>query len=182
METKSSFYSEDELKEIGFKSYGSNLKISRFARFYSPQNIILGNNVRIDDFCILSGNITIGSNIHISAYVALYGAMGIVLEDYSGISPKSVVYSAMDDFSGEYLIGPIHSEAAINVTGGPVVLKRYTQIGSNVVVFPNLEIGEGAVVGACSLINRTINPWGIYCGIPARKIKDRSKGLLRYIK
>lgn len=182
METKSSFYSEDELKEIGFKSYGSNLKISRFARFYSPQNISLGNNVRIDDFCILSGNITIGSNIHISAYVALYGAMGIVLEDYSGISPKSVVYSAMDDFSGEYLIGPIHSEVAINATGGPVVLKRYTQIGSNVVVFPNLEIGEGAVVGACSLINRTINPWGIYCGIPAKKIKDRSKGLLRFIK
>ena len=181
METLSSFYSEDELKEIGFKSYGSNLKISRFARFYSPQNISIGNNVRIDDFCILSGYITIGSNIHISAYVALYGAKGIVLEDYSGISPKSVVYSAMDDFSGEFLIGPIHPEVSINVTGGPVAVRKYAQIGSNVVVFPNLEIGEGAVVGACSLINRTVNPWGVYYGIPAKLHKSRSKGLLKLI-
>ena len=97
---KTSFYSEEELSEFGFKSYGENVKISRYARIYSPHSICIGDNVRIDDFCILSGDITLGSNIHISAYVALYGTNGIILKDYSGISPKSVVYSAMDDFSG----------------------------------------------------------------------------------
>ena len=181
MEKQSSFYSEDELKKIGFKSYGSNLKISRFARFYSPQNISLGNNVRIDDFCILSGNITIGSNIHISAYVALYGAMGIVLEDYSGISPKSVVYSAMDDFSGEYLIGPIHPDKSINVQGGLVRVCKYVQVGSNSVVFPNLTIGEGSVVGACSLVNKSLDEWSIYIGVPAKKYKKRSRNLLKFV-
>ena len=90
-----SFYSDDELQQIGFKSIGKNVKISRKASIYSPQNISIGDNVRIDDFCILSGNITLGSHIHISAYVALYGAMGIVMENYSGISPKSVIYSAI---------------------------------------------------------------------------------------
>lgn len=181
METQSSFYSEYELKEIGFKSYGSNLKISRFARFYSPQSVSIGNNVRIDDFCILSGNITIGSNIHISAYVALYGAMGIVLEDYSGISPKSVVYSAMDDFSGEYLIGPIHPENTINVQGGLVRICKYVQVGSNSVVFPKLTIGEGSVVGACSLVNKSLDEWGIYMGVPAKKYKNRSRNLLKFV-
>lgn len=181
METKSSFYSEEELKEIGFKSYGSNLKISRFARFYSPQNIIIGNNVRIDDFCILSGNITIGSNIHISAYVALYGAMGIVLEDYSGISPKSVVYSAMDDFSGDFLIGPVHPDSSTNVQGGVVRICKFVQIGSNTVVFPNLIIGEGAVVGACSLVNKSIEEWTINYGIPAIKRKERSRKLKSFV-
>ena len=176
-----SFYKDEELAQIGFKSIGKNVKISRRASIYSPQNITIGNNVRIDDFCILSGNITLGSHIHISAYVALYGAMGIVMEDYTGISPKSVVYSAMDDFSGEYLIGPIHPAATTNVTGGVVTIKKYSQIGSNTVVFPNLTIGEGAVIGACSLVNRDVKEWCIYYGIPARYLKDRKKDLLNYV-
>lgn len=181
METKSSFYSDNELKEIGFKSYGSNVKISRFARFYSPQNIAIGDNVRIDDFCILSGNITLGSNIHISAYVALYGSRGIILEDYSGISPMSVVYSAMDDFSGDYLIGPIHPSSTTNVTGGLVRIGRYVQIGTNTVVFPNLVIEEGTVIGACSLVRHSLEGWCIYCGNPLFKLKDRKKKLLSLV-
>ena len=175
-----SFYSDDELQQIGFKSIGKNVKISRKASIYSPQNISIGNNVRIDDFCILSGTITIGSNVHISAYVALYGAMGIVMEDYTGISPKSVVYSAMDDFSGDYLIGPIHPKGLTNVTGGKVSIKKYAQIGSNTVVFPNLTIGEGTVIGACSMLKNDTESWGIYAGVPAIKRKNRSNKLLRF--
>lgn len=170
-----SFYTDEELSQIGFKSIGKDIKISRKASIYSPQNISIGDNVRIDDFCILSGKITLGSHIHLSAYVALYGAMGIVMEDYTGISPKSIVYSAMDDFSGEYLIGPIHPDKTTNVTGGVVTIKRFVQVGSNVVVFPNLIIGEGVAVGACSLVTKSLPAWGIYVGIPVRKIKDRSK-------
>ena len=49
-----SFYSEKELLSIGFKSYGINVLISRYARFYRPENIVIGDHVRIDDFCILS--------------------------------------------------------------------------------------------------------------------------------
>jgi galactoside O-acetyltransferase len=176
-----SFFSDSELLELGLKSVGKNVKLSRKTSIYSPDKISIGNNVRIDDFCILSGNITLGSNIHISAYVALYGANGIIMEDYSGISPKSVVYSAMDDFSGNYLIGPIHPKHTTNVTGGPVVIRKYAQIGGSSVVFPNIEIGEGSVIGACSLVNSNIAPWGICYGIPAIRHKERDKGLLSLI-
>lgn len=175
-----SFYSESELLEIGFKSFGKNVKLSRNTSIYSPEKMTIGDNVRIDDFCILSGDITLGSNIHISAYVALYGAMGIVMEDYSGISPKSVVYSAMDDFSGDYLIGPIHKEETTNVTGGVVRIGRYVQIGTNTVVFPNLKIGEGTVIGACSMVKKDCGEWGIYYGVPAVFHKERKKGLLKF--
>ena len=176
-----SFLSQEEIAEIGFKSCGKDVKISRFARFYSPDKISIGDNVRIDDFCILSGNITLGSHIHISAYVALYGAMGIVMEDYSGISAKSVIYSAMDDFSGDYLIGAIHPEETTNVMGGLVRVCRYVQIGCNSVVFPNIEIGEGAVIGACSLVNMRIDSWGIYAGIPCKLLKPRRRNLLVFV-
>lgn len=176
-----SFYTEKELQEIGFCSFGKGVKISRKASIYSPATISIGNNVRIDDFCILSGIITIGSNIHISAYVALYGAKGIVMGDYSGISPKSVVYSAMDDFSGEFLIGPVHPKETTNVEGGLVTIGKYAQIGSNTVVFPNLSIGEGTVVGACSMVNKDCEEWSVYYGVPARKSKNRKKNMLKFI-
>lgn len=158
-----------------------NVKLSRYARLYSAESISIGDNVRIDDLCILSGHISLGSNIHISAYVALYGSMGIVLEDYTGISPMSVIYSAMDDFGGDFLIGPIHPQELTNVTGGRVVLKKYSQIGTHSVVFPNLTIGEGSVVGACSLVKNSIDSWGVYYGVPAARMRNRNKGLLRIV-
>lgn len=176
-----SFYSEVELQELGFKKIGQNVQISRKASLYSVSQMEIGDNVRIDDFCILSGNVKIGSNVHISAYVALYGKMGIVLDDYSGVSPHSVIYSAMDDFSGEYLVGPIHKVNQINVTGGQVTLKKYVQIGSHCVIFPNITIGEGAVVGAMSLVNKNVASWSIMVGIPAKFLKPRSKNLLNLL-
>jgi len=179
--SNTSFYSEKELLDIGFKSVGDNVLISRKASIYSPQTITIGDNVRIDDFCIISGRVTLGSHIHISAYVALYGAMGIIIDDYSGISPQSVIYSAMDDFSGDYLIGPIHPCDTTNVTGGPVIINKFVQIGSNTVVFPNLCIGEGSVIGACSLVRKDVGEWGIYYGTPVKLFKCRSKNLLRFV-
>ena len=176
-----SFYSEEELKSLGLKKVGTKVLISRNASLYGTSQIEIGDNVRIDDFCILSGDIKIGCNVHISAYSALYGKYGIILEDYTGISPRSSIFSAMDDFSGDYLIGPIHQDYQINVIGGPVVIKKYSQIGTNCVVFPNVTIEEGAVVGAMSLVNRNIPQWTIYVGIPAKFLKQRSDNLLELL-
>lgn len=176
-----SFYSEKELLSMGFKSIGKGCCISRKASFYGISLISIGNNVRIDDFCILSGNITLGSNIHISAYVAMYGAEGIVMEDYTGISPRSTIYSAMDDFSGNYLIGPVNPNGTTNVTGGIVVIKKYAHIGTHTVVFPNLTIAEGCVIGSCSLLRHSTEPWGIYWGTPAYRHKKRSNELKKFI-
>ena len=180
--TQTSFYTRDELEKIGFKSIGSNVLISCKASIYGAGRMSIGSNVRIDDFCILSGNITLGNNIHISAYCALYGAEGIEFEDYTGISARSTIYSAMDDFSGDYLVGPIHPEGTIHVTGGKVTVKAYTQIGANVLIFPNLTIGEGCVVGACSMVRKDLDPWGIYYGLPVKRMKERRKGLLKFTK
>ena len=176
-----SFYSEEELAQIGFKTIGKDCKISRKASFYSAHNISIGNNVRIDDFCILSGNIILGNNIHISAYVALYGAMGIELEDYTGISPRTTIYSAMDDFSGDYLIGPVLPHEYTNVTGGKVTIERYSQVGANCIVFPNLTIGEGCSIGACSMVRNSLEPWGVYWGMPVERHKNRNKQMLVFL-
>ena len=173
-----SFYSREELALLGLRSYGENVLISRFARFYSPGTIEIGSHVRIDDFCILSGNIRLGSHIHISAYSALYGRFGIVMEDYSGLSPRCTVFSASDDFSGDYLIGPMVDESLTHVTGGEVRIGRFSQLGSGCTVMPGVTIGEGVAVGAMSLVLHDLDPWKIYKGVPAVNFKNRSKALL----
>ena len=179
---RTSFYTEQELSQLGLKSYGKNVRISRYAQIYSPERISIGHNVRIDDFCILSGSITLGSHIHIAAYCALYGAnYGIVMEDYTGLSARATIYAAMDDFSGDYLIGPIHDSNVTNVTGGIVQICKYAQIGAGGLVFPNVCVGEGVVLGALSMTKTSLDSWGIYAGTPARRIKDRSKKMLTLV-
>lgn len=181
MSKLNSFYSENELVEIGFKKFGKNVFISRKASFYNPEEIVIGNNVRIDDFCILSGNISIGNYIHISAFTGIYGKFGVVLKDYAGLSPRTTIFSAIDDFSGEYLIGPLVDAEKSNVTGGPVIISRFVQIGAGSIVFPNLTINEGSVVGAMSLVKTNLDEWGIFAGIPVNRIKNRNKDLLKYL-
>lgn len=176
-----SFYSEEELKELGLKSYGKNVLISRKASIYSPEVISIGNNVRIDDFCILSGKISIGSNIHISAYSALYGKYGIEIEDYAGCSARTIIYSETDDFSGNYLIGAVLDDKLTNVCGKKVVLKQFSQLGANTIVMPGVIIGEGAVTGAFTFVNKNLENWTINIGIPCRKLKNRSKDMLKFI-
>jgi galactoside O-acetyltransferase len=176
-----SFYSKEELKSLGLKTYGQNVLISRKCSIFSPETISIGNNVRIDDFCILSGTILLGNNIHIGAYCGLYGAFGIEMENYTGLSPRCTVFSASDDFSGNYLISPMADKTKTNVIGGKVLIKQYTQIGAASVIFPNITIGEGVAIGAISLINSNLEEWGIYAGIPAKRIKNREKGLLKLI-
>lgn len=178
----SSFYDVDELANLGLKSFGTNVFISRKCSIYGAQNLSIGNNVRIDDFCILSGNITIGSNIHISAYTALYGALGIVLEDYTGISQRCTLISASDDFSGKYLVGPIHSDGDIHIIGGPIIIKCFAHICAHCVIFPNVTIGEGCVVGAMSMVRHSTEPWWMYAGIPIKKLKIRSNDMIERIK
>ena len=177
-----SFYSISELKELGLKSYGENVLISKKSSIYSPEKIEIGNNVRIDDFCILSGEIKLGNFIHISAYSALYGKFGIEMKDYSGISPNSIIFSASDDFSGNFLINPMVPQKYVNVIGGKVIISKYVQIGSSCVIMPNLTINEGAVIAAMSFVNKNVDEWSIYGGIPSKFIKPRSKKLLEKIK
>lgn len=178
----SNFYTIDELKKLGIKQIGNNVLISKKASIYSPETIRIGNNVRIDDFCILSGDIEIGDYVHISAYVALYGKFGIKINDFCGCSARCTIYSATDDFSGEYMVGPLLPKDLTNVTGGKVILEKYVQLGANTVVMPNLTIREGTSVGAMSFVNKSLDEWGIYVGIPCKKIKQRKDNIINLSK
>ncbi|MBR1617243.1 acyltransferase [bacterium] len=172
-----SFYTEDELKKLNLKSYGKNVLISKKCSIYSPETLEIASNVRIDDFCIISGNIKIGNYVHIGAFCALYGKFGIQIGNFCGISPRSSLFSATDDFSGDYMISPMVPEELVRVHGGKITMENYSQIGANSTVMPDITLKEGAVSGACSFINKNLEEWTINKGIPVRFYKNRSRNL-----
>ena len=178
----SSFYSKDELQELGLASFGNNVLISKKASIYSASSIDIGDNVRIDDFCILSGRIALGSNIHIGAFCALYGRFGIELADYTGLSPRTTIFSATDDVGGDFLISPMAPDEFTNVTGGLVKLEKYVQVGAGTIILPNITMQEGAATGSLTLVNKSLEPWTIYTGIPVKALKARKRGLLDKVK
>lgn len=174
-----SFYNDEELKEIGFKSLGQNVLISKKTSIYGASNIEIGNNVRIDDFSILSGHIKIGNFVHIAAGVYLFGGEpGIIFEDYTGISSRSAIYAVTDDYSGEYMSNPTVPDEYKKVFGGPVVLKKHVLVGSGCTILPNVTLGEGTSVGSMSLIHKNLDPYMMYVGIPAKPLKERKRRIL----
>lgn len=175
----SSFYSIEELSELGLASFGENVLISRKASIYGAKFINIGNNVRIDDFCILSGKISIGNYVHLAAYTALYGGdKGIFIDDFVNISSRVTIYSISDDYSGETMTNPMIPNAYKKIHSEKVVIERHVLFGSCCVVLPGVVLKEGSAFGAFSLINRSSEPWSINAGIPSKKIKSRSNNLL----
>lgn len=167
------------MKGLGFRHIGNGVCISRKASIYGAQNISLGDHVRIDDFCILSGRIEIGSYVHVAAYTALYGGSdGIFIEDFANLSSRICVYSVSDDYSGQTMTNPMVPDEYKAVESAPVHIRRHVIVGSTSVILPGVDLKEGSAFGSFSFINHDPEPWSMNAGIPARKIKERSRNLL----
>lgn len=175
-----SFLSRERLLAIGFRSLGRNVLISEKASIYGAEGITIGNNVRIDDFTVLSGDITIGRNVHVSVFCNISaGHAGITFDDFSGLAAGCHVFAESDDYSGQSLTNPTVPEAYRLVTRKPVHIGRHCIVGSGSRVFPGVRLGEGCAVGAMSKVTRSTEAWSIYAGTPARRIRDRERTLLQ---
>ncbi len=175
-----SYYSNDELKKIGFKSIGKNIKISTKASIYEPENIEIGDRSRIDDFCLLSGKISIGKFVHLAPYCNLAGGeKGIIMEDFSGLAYGVHVFTQSDDYSGKTLTNPNIPEKYKSVKKTAIFIRRHTIVGAGSIIMPGVELREGTSVGAMSLVRKSTEEWSIYVGNPAKKLKNRSKELLK---
>lgn len=175
-----SYLSISELKEMHFSEIGEDVRISRRAALYNTENMKIGNHVRIDDFTFISGGkgISIGDYVHIATYSALYGKFGIEIGDYVNISNRVTIFSSSDDYSGQFLCGPLVEQQYVHDIGKKIIIEEDVIIGAGCVLLPGAVIRQGVAVGAMSLVKQELEPFGIYAGIPVRYIKERSREML----
>lgn len=169
------------LEGMGFSHLGHNVQISDKASIYGAGHISIGDNVRIDDFCLISagaGGIEIGKFVHIAGFSSLIGAGKITLCDFSGLSSRVSIYSSNDDYSGAMLTNPTVPSEFTGVTHADVYLDEHVIVGSGSIILPGVTLGKGVAVGAISVVNRDCAEFGIYAGNPAKRIKERRRDLL----
>lgn len=177
------YLTEQQLNEIGFAALGSNVQISDKASFYGAERIKIGNNVRLDDFCVLSageGGIEIGNYIHIAVYSSLIGAGKITLSDFCNISSRVSIYSSNDDYSGRYMTNPMVPSQYTNVSHADVYIGRHVIIGCGSIILPGVNVSDGVAIGALSLVNKDCEEFYIYAGVPIKKLSSRSRDCLNY--
>jgi acetyltransferase-like isoleucine patch superfamily enzyme len=173
------YLSTDELKAMGFKSLGRNVKISDKASIYNADQIEIGDNSRIDDFCVVSGQISIGRFVHLTPFVLMAGGeKGVYVEDFATFAYAVQVFSQSDDYSGASMTNSLVSAQFKLEKKERVHIGKYVIIGASTVVLPGVTVSEGCSVGAMSLITKNTSPWGVYVGIPARRLKERKKNIL----
>lgn len=177
--------SQEAIEYMGFASVGKNVFLSDKASFYNCASISIGNNVRIDDFCVLSagvGGISVGNNVHIAVFSSLMGAGEISLSDFCNISSRVAIYSSTDDYSGATMTNPTVPSEYTGVEHADVWLGKHVIVGTGSVILPGARLEEGVAVGALSMIKGNCSAFGIYAGVPAKRLKERKRDLLEYEK
>lgn len=173
------YYDLQQLVSMGFKAIGKNVKISDKASIYNCDEIEIGDNSRIDDFCVISGKIKIGRNVHITPQCLVAGGeKGVFFDDFTTLAYGVKIFSQSDDYSGKTLTNSTIPKKYKNEIIDKVHIGRYSILGAGAIVMPGVELAEGSSIGALSLIRESTAPWGVYAGTPAIRIKDRSKDLL----
>jgi galactoside O-acetyltransferase len=144
--------------KLGFAKVGRNLQISRKCSFYAISGSI-GDNVRVDDFCILKGHIRIGSYVHIAAHCSVSGVRGTVeFGDFSTLSNGVSIFTGSDDYRENALSSSTVPQEYVRTIAGDVIIGRGVIVGAHSVVLPKTVVGDAASIGALCILKGRIVP------------------------
>ncbi|MCX6844371.1 MAG: acyltransferase [candidate division WOR-3 bacterium] len=166
----------DILKSL--KRCGEDVRIAGTVVIKHPELVSIGNHVAIDDFCVVTTAMEIGDYVHVCPFVSIVGGQSAlcILRDFTGLAAGCRLICGSDDYLGSGLTNPTIPRAyRARLQIAPVVLEKHALLGTNCVVHPGVTIGEGAAIGSCSLVTRSLEPWLIYRGIPAKSVRTRDK-------
>ena len=172
-----SWYTEKQLKDIGFGSVGKNVFISKKVSIYGPENIFIGNNVRIDDYCILAsskGKLLLEGYNHIAAFSYINSVGSVTMKMFSGIASRCSVYSGSENYDGSFLTNPTVPLEFTSITTKPIYIGKHVVVGTNSTILPGCDINDYSSVGAFSLVTKSIPEGKMAKGIPAKVYRDRN--------
>ncbi|KYG77048.1 galactoside O-acetyltransferase [Roseivirga ehrenbergii] len=158
------------------KSCGEGVKLYPMAKIAFPEKVELGAHVKVRDFAfIFAGEgLIVGDYSDIQPHTVVWGGGLTVIGARVSTGPGTVFLSATYSHApGLRMVDGLPEGAAVAI-GGKLVVGDDVYIGARSVIMP-VTIGEGAVIGAGSFVNKDCEPYGIYVGSPAKKIGERPK-------
>ena len=147
---------------------GKDVKLSKFINLYG---CTIGDNTKIGAFAEVQKNATIGSNCKISSHTFI--CEGVTIEDdvFIGHGVTFVNDSYPRTTAPD---GKLQTEADWRVE--PTLVKKGASIGSGATILAKVTIGEGAIVGAGSVVTKSVPPGSIVAGNPAKVLRKIQEG------
>ncbi len=125
------------------------------------------SNIMMHAWVLQARDITIGPNCVIGPFTTLDGRGGLIIGRNVNIAGHVLT------IGGHHLVD---SETAEGIVG-KVVIEDNAWVAMRATILPGVTIGEGAYVGAAALVNRDVAPYTLVGGVPAKKIRDRSRDI-----
>ena len=119
----------------------------------------------LEVYCV--GGIKIGENTTINKYVDLDGRGGLLIGNRVSISPYVKI------LTGSHKPMSVNFQYIVK----PVIIDDYVWIGTAAIILPGVTLGQGCIVAAGSVVSKTVAPYSIVAGNPAKKIGQRNAEL-----
>lgn len=152
----------------------NDVYISGGCEIKRPQLCKFGNHIAIDRGFYCTTSLDVGDYVHIGPYVTCIGGKKgrCVIEGFNNIMAGARIVCASDRFDGSGLFGALIPE---NLKGRqiiePVVIEKFSNIGTNSIVLPGSILRKGVLLAAGSLLMGDTEEWGVYRGNPAVLVK-----------
>jgi len=125
------------------------------------------SNIMMHAFVLQARDITIGPNCIIGPFTTLDGRGTLAIGRNVNVAGEVLT------IGGHHLVDSPTAEGRV----GRVVIEDNAWIGMRATILPGVTIGEGAYVAAAALVNRDVEPYTLVGGVPAKKLRDRSRDI-----
>ncbi|MFN8416213.1 MAG: DapH/DapD/GlmU-related protein [Cytophagaceae bacterium] len=140
-----------------------------------PNKITIGDNCEIENSVVfkitrpfdVNNNIKIGSNCFIGAASQFNINTKLEIHNNVLIASNCLIVDTGHEYEKSNLI---RNQA---LTMASITIEEDVWIGANSIILQGVNIGKGSVIGAGSLVNKTIPPYEVWAGTPAKYIKSR---------
>ncbi len=167
-----SSHGSGEFKISDFRSAGKNIIFEKGVLAFHPENITLGNNIYIGHNTILKAyyknQMQIGDNTWIGQNCFFHSAGNISIGKAVGIGPHVKILTSVHedgDIETPVLYHPL-SFKSVEIGDG-------SDIGTAAMIMPGVKIGEGAIVGAGSVVTKDVPAYAVVAGVPAKILRHR---------
>jgi galactoside O-acetyltransferase len=166
----------DDLK-AKLRSAGRDVVIHQPVVLIAPERMVVRNHVIISEFAFVAAGqgLFIGNHVHIANHVSIIGGGVCIIDDFVGLCAGSRIITGTDDVFAAGIPSPTVPAAHRSFYRSYVRCCRHSFIGTNAVIHPGVTIGEGSVVGSGAVVTKDLDPWGLYIGAPARRVRDRPR-------